>query len=73
MIDCVSLGGCDECCRQKFLSMKLGVIWFVFHILHVLLMRFTEQNLCCISKSTMEHLQNWIENRTSPGLVMVMI
>jgi hypothetical protein len=35
-----------------------GVIWFVFHVLQLLLIRFIQQNSCCISKSTMKHLQN---------------
>jgi hypothetical protein len=26
VIDCVSLGGCDECCRQNFLNMKLSKV-----------------------------------------------
>ena len=37
----------------------VGVIGFVLHLL--LLTRFTQQNLCCISKSTMKHMpkQDW--------------
>jgi hypothetical protein len=33
--------------------------------------RFTQQNMCCNSKSTMKHMQNWVGNQTSPNLVMV--
>ena len=35
----------------------VGVIWFAFHILQLLPIRITQQNACCISKSTMKHLQ----------------
>ena len=28
----------------------VGVIWFVFHVLQFVPIRFTQQNLCCISK-----------------------
>ena len=34
----------------------VGVISFVLRVLQ-LLIRFTQQKLCCISKSTMKHLQ----------------
>ena len=42
----------------------MGVVWFVFHILQFLLIRFTQQNLRCMSKSAMEHLQtpDWKSN-----------
>ena len=35
----------------------VGVNWFVFHVLQLLLIRFTQQNSCCIRKSSMKHLQ----------------
>ena len=34
-----------------------GVMWFVFHVLQLLPIKFTQQNLCCISKSIMKHMQ----------------
>ena len=34
----------------------VGVIWFVFHVLQLLPIRFTQQNSCCISKSMIKHL-----------------
>ena len=37
----------------------VGVIRFVFHVLQLLPIRFTEQNLCCIGKSTMKYQQKW--------------
>ena len=33
------------------------VIRFVFHVLQLLLIRFTQHNLCCISNSMMKHQQ----------------
>ena len=42
----------------KTLSTRyVGVIRFLFHVLHILPIRFTEQNLSCIRKSTMKHMQ----------------
>ena len=35
----------------------VGVTWFLFHVLQRLVIKFTQQNLCCISKSTMKHMQ----------------
>ena len=29
----------------------MGVIWFLLHVLKFLLIRFTQRNSCCISKS----------------------
>ena len=49
----------------------MGVIWFVFHVLQLLPVRFTQMNVCRISKSTMKQLQNRIENWTFPDLVVV--
>ena len=34
-----------------------GVIWFLSHVLQLLLVKFTQQNFCCISKSTMKHMR----------------
>ena len=44
----------------------MGVIWFVFHVLDFLPIRFTKQNSCSISKSTMKHLQIPGGKRTCP-------
>ena len=50
----------------SFLLMRplsyVGVIWFVLHVLQLLLVTFTQQNLCCMSKTMMKHMQNWVEN-----------
>ena len=35
----------------------VGVIWFLFHVLQLLPIRCTQQNSCCISKSTMKNMQ----------------
>ena len=35
----------------------VGVSWFVVHVLQLLLIRFTQQNSCCTSKTMMKHLQ----------------
>ena len=34
-----------------------GVIWFIFHVLQLLLIRFTWHYSCCIGKSILQHLQ----------------
>ena len=46
----------------------MGLIWYGIHVLQLLLMRFTQQNMCCIKKSIMKHLHKnkQIENLTSP-------
>ena len=49
----------------------VGVIWFIFHVLQLLPIRFAPKNLCCISKSTMNICKNQIGNRNSRDLVMV--
>ena len=37
----------------------VGVVWFVFHVLQLPPIRFTQKrNLCCISRSTMKHLES---------------
>ena len=35
----------------------VGVVWLIFHVLQLLLIRFTQQNSCCISMYTMKHMQ----------------
>ena len=40
----------------------VGVIWFIFNVLRLLSIRFTQPNLCCISKSMMKHEQKSDEN-----------
>ena len=45
---------------KKIMSLLLrcvGVIQFVPHVLQLLQIGFTQRNLCCISKSTMNHQQ----------------
>ena len=44
----------------------VGVIWFTFHVLQLLSIRFIEQNACCISKSTMKHMQKAYWNSDLP-------
>ena len=36
----------------------VGVIRVVIHVLQLLLSTFTQQNMCCISESTMKRSQN---------------
>ena len=48
----------------------MGVIWFAFHVLRLLSIRFPRQNLRCTSNSTMKHLQNRIESRNSLDMVI---
>ena len=47
----------------------VDVIWLLFHVLQLLLVRFTKQNLCCIGKSTTNININKMENRISPTLL----
>ena len=48
-----------SCLRNKGMVIRyVGVIWFLFHVLQLLPIRFTQQNSCCINKSTIKHLQN---------------
>ena len=42
-----------------------------FHILQVILNRFTQWNLCCTNKSLMKDNNELIWNRTFPNLVLV--
>ena len=49
--------------------MFVGVIWFVFHVLQLIPIRFTKQNTCCISKRII--YKSRIENWTSLDLVMI--
>ena len=43
--------------RKKIHLRHVGFIWFIFNVLQLLPIRFTQQNSCCISKSMMKHLQ----------------
>ena len=50
--------------RKMLLSGKIhealryvGVIWFIFHVLLLSIITLQQQNLCCISKILMKHLQ----------------
>ena len=36
----------------------VGINWYIFHVLQLLLFRFTQQYTCCISKSTMNHMHD---------------
>ena len=47
------------CCFCHFLTCLwyVGVIWFVFLVSYLLLIRFTSLSLCCNSKSAIEHQQ----------------
>jgi hypothetical protein len=46
----------------------VGVIWFVFHVLQLLLVRFTQQYLCCIEQiyCTVEPMQQTIFKISPP-------
>ena len=58
MVRCRSKNGHqkDIMCSNEVGSMRyVGVIRFVFHVLQLLLIGFTQRNLCCISISTMKH------------------
>ena len=48
----------------------VGVIWFVFHVLQLLHIRFTKENLCTISNLQGSINVNRIENQTSPNSIM---
>ena len=43
---------------------QAGVMWFLFHVLQPLLIMFTQQNSCCISKRLMKHVHksHWQSN-----------
>ena len=45
-----------------------GVIWFMFHVLQLLPIRFTQQNSWCINKPTMKHMQK-LDKKIEPLLV----
>ena len=49
----------------------VGVIWYVFLVHRLLLIKFTSSNMCCINKSMMKHQQKSYWVGTSPDLVMV--
>ena len=51
---------------------KLILIWFILHVLQPLPLKVMQQNLHCISKSTMEHQQNY-GLKIEPPLIQVMI
>jgi hypothetical protein len=44
----------------------VDVIWFIFHVLHLLPTIFTQHNSCCMSKSTMYHMQKPNKNSDFP-------
>jgi hypothetical protein len=49
----------------------MDVVYFLSRVLPLLPTTFTRQNSCCISKTTMKHMQQThLKNRTSPSLVM---
>ena len=43
--------------RWMGLNLMWVVVWFVFHVLPVLPISFTQQNSCCINESRMKHMQ----------------
>ena len=43
-------------CHRHYLR-YVGVIWFLLHVLQLLPTRVAQQNMYCISKSTMKHMQ----------------
>jgi hypothetical protein len=47
------------------------VIWFVFHVLQLLPIRFTQQNSCYISKPTTNNMQKPNRESNLPDLLMV--
>ena len=49
----ISIVGLGSCVWVRY----MGVIRFEFHVLQLLSIRFTQQNLCNISKSIMKHHQ----------------
>ena len=51
----VAGGECRQAGRHSL--SYVGVIWFAFHALQLLLIRLTQPISCCISNSTMKHLQ----------------
>ena len=44
-------------CQQEDHMRHVEVIWFLFHVLQLLLIRFTQQNSCGNDKSMMKHMQ----------------
>ena len=42
--------------HQREAVIYVDVVWFVFHV-QLLHIRFTQQNVCCISKSMMKRIQ----------------
>ena len=43
--------------KRHFCIRSVVVSWFVFHVLQLLPIRFTQQSLCYISNSMLKHLQ----------------
>lgn len=56
------IGGKGRVTLQEW--MWVGVIWGVFHVLQLRLIRITQQNLCCIANLRRRIVKNWIENHT---------
>ena len=55
-------GKVNEILRGFYADLTKGVryvlvIWFIFHVFQLLLIRFTQQNSFCVRKSKMKHLQ----------------
>lgn len=46
----------------------VGVIWYAFHVSQLQPIRFTQRNLCRISKSVMKHVQN-LDWKIGPSLI----
>ena len=48
-------------CGWSSCQRYVDVLWFIFHVLQLLLITCTQPKLCCLSRSTMKHLQipNW--------------
>ena len=44
--------------RHDTTKAYMDVLWFVFHALQLLSIKFTQQDLFCISKFMMKHKQN---------------
>ena len=51
--------------------MYVGIIRFVFHVFHLILIRLMQRNVSCSSKAMMKHQHHRLETRTSLDLVMV--
>ena len=49
--------GASSLAERSLVVKCVGVIWFLFHALQLLPVRFTQQNSCCSSRSTTKHMQ----------------